>query len=181
MQTVGAQWLLVGEPHASTLVALVQTATALPVMLFGLPAGVLADVFDRRRFLIGVHVMLCTTAGLMAALTFAGLMRPALLLTLTFALGAGSALSLPAWQAIIPALVPRRELPAASALGGISQNLARAVGPALAGVLVAQVGVGAVFAINAVSFLGGIVVMALWNEPETADDPLGRERLGAAL
>src|SRR3954451_3120789 len=64
MQTVGAQWLLVGEPHASTLVALVQTATALPVMLFGLPAGVLADVFDRRRFLIGVHVMLCTTAGL---------------------------------------------------------------------------------------------------------------------
>jgi MFS family permease len=181
MQTVGAQWLLVGEPRASTLVALVQTATSLPFMLFGLPAGVLADVFDRRSFLAGVQALMCVTAALMAAVTYAGDMNPTLLLTLTFVLGTGTALSLPAWQAITPSLVRRRELPSASALNGMSQNIARAIGPAVAGVLVAQIGAASVFLINAASFVAGIVVLLTWHPAQDADDPLGRERLGPAL
>jgi MFS family permease/quinol monooxygenase YgiN len=181
MQTVGAQWLLVDEPHAETLVALVQTATALPFVLVGLPAGVLADVFDRRRYLLSVHAMLVATAALMAALTFADAMSPALLLTLTFLLGTGTALSLPAWQAIVPSLVPRAELPAASALAGINQNVGRAVGPAIAGVVVASLGAGAVFALNAASFLAGMAVLRRWHPPRPAESALGRERIGPAL
>jgi MFS family permease len=137
------------------LVALIQTADMLPFMFLALPAGVLADVFDRRYYLIFVHLFLTATAGLMAVATFAGVMRPALLLTLTFLEGAGSALVAPAWQAIVPELVAPRDLPAAAALGGRNQNIARAIGPAIAGFLVSRVGAGAVFAVNAVTFLFG--------------------------
>jgi MFS family permease len=91
METVAAQWLLVDHSNASTLVALVQTADMLPFMFLALPAGVLADIFDRRRYLMYVHLFLTAVAGLLAAATFAGIMRPALLLTLTFLEGAGSA------------------------------------------------------------------------------------------
>ena len=133
MQTVGAQWLLVDQPNAETLVALVQTANMSPVFFLALPAGVFADVFDRRRLLIVVQAASLLVAGGLAALTAAGEATPALLLTFTFLLGCGQTLTMPAWQALIPELVPRSQLPAASALGGISMNLARAAGPALAG------------------------------------------------
>src|SRR5262245_55453398 len=181
METVAAQWLLVDHPHASTLVALVQTADMLPFMFLALPAGVLADIFDRRRYLIYVHLFLTATAGLLAAATFAGIMRPALLLTLTFLEGAGTALATPAWATIIPELVPRTNLPAAVALGGINQNLARAVGPAIAGVLVSHLGPGVVFAMNAVTFLFGIVVMLLWQKPAPSVSDLAPEPAVAAL
>jgi len=181
MQLVGAQWLLVDEPNASSLVALVQTASSLPFLVFGLISGVLADVFDRRHYLIGLHAAMVVVAGVMALLTAAGHMPPALLLTLTFLLATGSALSLPAWQATTPSLVPRAELPSAAALAGMNQNLARVVGPAIAGALVAALGAGAVFAINALSFLGGIVAMLLWRRPATEATALERERIGAAL
>jgi MFS family permease len=94
MQTVGAQWLLVDKPNAAALVALVQTASSLPFLVLGMISGVLADVFDRRRYLISVQTFMVATAALMAGITFAGEMRPALLLTLTFLLGTGAALSL---------------------------------------------------------------------------------------
>ena len=110
MQTVGAQWLLVGHAHASALVALVQTATTLPVLLFALPAGVLADVVDRRRLLIGSQVFQTVVAGAMAVLSARGGLNPAVLLGLTFLLGCGATFSLPAQQAIIPELVPRTDL-----------------------------------------------------------------------
>jgi MFS family permease len=183
MQMVGAQWLLVDEPNASSLVALVQTASSLPFLVFGLISGVLADVFDRRRYLIGLNTTMVLVAGLMAVLTAAGHMPPALLLTLTFLLATGAALSLPAWMAITPSLVPRTELPAAIALNGVNQNLARVVGPAIAGVVVAAWGAAAVFAINAVSFIGSIVAMSLWHRPSAnaAASALERERLGAAM
>jgi MFS family permease len=109
METVGAQWILVHHPRAETLVALVQTADMLPFMFLALPAGVFADLFDRRRYLIFVHLFLAATSGALAAATFAGVMGPALLLALTFLEGAGSALAVPAWQAIIPDLVPRTQ------------------------------------------------------------------------
>jgi MFS family permease len=131
MQTVGAQWLLVHQPHASILVALVQTADMLPDVLFAYVGGVLADTFDRRWLLIIVQGCLVITGLALTLLTIAGQMPPALLLTLTFVLGAGSAFSVPAYQALIPDLIPRPELPSASALSSININLGRAVGPAL--------------------------------------------------
>ncbi|MFB6397240.1 MFS transporter [Polymorphospora lycopeni] len=180
MQTVGAQWLLVDEPGATTLVALVQTASMLPVLLLALPAGALADTFDRRRLLIAVQAFLFVVGVALTALTAAGRMPPALLLGLTFALGVGQALTLPAWQAVIPELVPRPQLQSASALGSISINLARAVGPAIAGVLVARAGVAVVFAVNAASFLVFTLVLLRWRAPRQAggDHP---ERFLAAL
>jgi MFS family permease len=181
METVGAQWILVHHPRAETLVALVQTADTLPFMFLALPAGVFADIFDRRRYLIFVHLFLAVTSAVMAAASFAGVLGPSLLLALTFLEGAGTALALPAWQAIIPELVSRADLPAAAALGGINMNLARAVGPALAGVIVSRMGPGAVFAINAVTFLFGIAVVFAWRQPQKVPSGLGRERMLPAL
>ena len=162
MQTVGAQWLLISEPNASTLVAMVQTASMLPILLLALPAGALADTFDRRRLLIFVQCFIAAVGVLLTVLTETGEMPPALLLTLTFAFGVGQALTLPAWAAIIPDLVPRTHLQSASALGSISVNVARSVGPAVAGVLIAQTGVAVVFAINTVSFLIFALALFRW-------------------
>ena len=172
MQTVGAQWLLVDRPHASTLVALVQTANALPYLLFGLIGGVLADTLDRRRLLIAVQTALVAVGVGLAALTFAHHMSPALLLLFTFTLGSGAVLATPAAQALLPDLVPRSQLPSASALNAISINLARAIGPAVAGVLIAAAGVGAVFAVNAATSLAYGLVILFWRPaPGTLDRP----------
>lgn len=165
MQTVGAQWLLVRQPHASILVSLVQTADTLPDLLFALIGGALADIFDRRLLLLGVQGFLVAVGAALTALTIANQMPPALLLTFTFLLGAGSAFSVPAYQALVPELVPRPQLPSASALGSISINLARAVGPAIAGLLIARIGVGAVFALNTGTFLVYGLVVAAWHPP----------------
>ena len=181
MQTVGAQWLLVSQPHASILVALVQTADYLPDVLFGLVGGVLADTFDRRRLLMAVQGFLVVAGAALAALTFAGQMPPALLLTFTFLIGCGSVISLPAYQALVPDLVPRVQLHSASALASISVNLARAVGPAIAGVVIARAGgVGAVFALNAAMYLLFLVVLVAWRPPANTT-PMVRERFISAL
>jgi MFS family permease len=162
MQTVGAQWLLVGQPHASILVALVQTADYLPDFMFGLVGGVLADTFDRRRLLIAVQVFLFAVGLALTVLTFTGQMPPALLLTFTFILGTGSVLTLPAYQSLVPDLVPRPQVRSASVLSSLSVNLARAVGPAIAGVVIARAGAGAVFAANAASYLVFLLVLLAW-------------------
>lgn len=180
MQTVGAQWLLIDQPGAATLVALVQTATLAPTLLFALPAGVLADAFDRRRMLMAVQAFQVAVATVLAVLTATHHMPPALLLTFTFLLGIGATLGIPAYQALVPELVPRPLVPSASALSGVSMNLARAVGPAIAGLLVAGVGPAAVFAINAASFLAYGVVLAFSPIPTTDPSELP-ERFGAAL
>jgi MFS family permease len=162
MQTVGAQWLLVDDPNAATLVSLVQTASLLPMLLLALPAGVLADSFDRRRLLITVQLLTFVTGVVLAGLSLARDMPPALLLTFTFLLGSGAAVSMPPWQALIPDIVPRHEVRAAAALGAVSMNLARAVGPALAGFLITQFPVGVVFAVNAASYAVMAVVLLRW-------------------
>jgi MFS family permease/quinol monooxygenase YgiN len=162
MQTVGAQWLLLDEPNATTLVALVQTMSMLPVLLLALPSGVIADSFDRRRWLVLVQSCSFVVAATLAVLTAVDQPSPALLLTFTFLLGCGAALATPAWLAIIPDLVPRDELPAAAALGSISINVARAVGPAAAGVLISLAGVPLVFAFNAVSYAVPAVALLVW-------------------
>ena len=138
MQTVGAQWLLVDQPNASLLVALVQAADTLPDVLFSSIGGVLADIFDRRRLLIIVQACLFVTGLALTMLTIAGEMPPALLLTFTLLLGAGSAFSVPAYQSLVPDLVPRGQVPAASVLGSVNINLARVAGPALAGIRTGQ-------------------------------------------
>ena len=168
MQTVGAQWLLVSQPHASILVALVQTADYLPDLVFGLVGGVLADTFDRRRLLMAVQGFLVIVGVALAALTFGGQMPPALLLTFTFLIGCGSVVTLPAYQSLVPDLVPREQLHSAAALSSISINIARAAGPALAGVVIARAGVGAVFAANAAMYLLFLVVLIAWRPPARA-------------
>jgi MFS family permease len=168
MQTVGAQWLLVNQPHASILVALVQTADYLPDMLFGIVGGVLADTFDRRRLMMAMQAFLVVAGVALAALTIANQMPPALLLTFTFLIGSGSVLTVPAYQALVPDLVPRAQIQSASALASISVNLARAAGPAIAGVVIARIGVGAVFALNAAMYLLFLLVLVAWRPPAGA-------------
>lgn len=177
MHTVGASWLMTTLAASPLLVALVQTATTLPVFLLGLPAGVMADLVDRRRLLIFTQSWMLAVAALLGILVIVGGIGPWWLLTLTFALGAGSAMNGPAWAAAIPELVPREELPAAVALNSVGFNIARAVGPALGGIVMASSGAGAVFIANAISFLGVIVVLWSWKErPPAVREPGTRFR-----
>jgi MFS family permease len=179
MQNVGSAWLM-GDLHASpAMVALIQTATFLPVLIVGIPAGALADIMDRRRLLMGTQSWMMLCAGLLAVLTFAGRVDQRSLLALTFALGLGTAVNSPAWQAIQPELVPKREFGQAIALGSLTYNVGRAVGPALGGLLVAAAGPGWVFAVNAASFVGTVVVLRLWR-PAPVDNRLPVESLAGA-
>ena len=180
MQVVGAQWLMGSLTDDPLLVALIQTAMTLPIFLVGFPAGALGDVFDRRRVLLLSQSFMLVTAGLLAALTLSGDVTPWVLLTLTFALGLGQALTAPSWQAIQPQLVGRELIPQASALGATSMNLARAVGPALGGALVAAAGPEWVFALNAISFLAVLAVLVAWRREPHAK-VLGPEHIGSAL
>ena len=160
MQTVGAQWLVVHDAHAAILVSLVQTAYTLPAVMFALVGGVLADIFDRVKLLVAVLACMTAAGAALTALTAAHRMPPALLLMFTFVLGTGAILVAPAYQSLVPDMVPREQLPAAAALSSININLARAIGPAIAGLLVAQIGVAAVFALNTATLLLYAIVVA---------------------
>ena len=181
MLNAGAQWLVVDAPNAAALVSLVQAASTLPVMLLALPGGVLADSFDRRWLLFTVQAYFFVVGILLAVLTAAGQMPPALLLAFIFALAAGLALRLPAWGATIPELVPRTQLRAASRLDLVSVNVSRAIGPALAGLLIAHLGgVPVVFALNAGSVVFLAIALLSWRRPQ-AGLGYGRERFVPAL
>jgi MFS family permease len=180
MQTVGAQWLVVHQGDAARWVSLVQTATMLPVLLLALPSGTLADTFDRRRLLLTVQIMLLGAGTALTVLTALDRMPPALLLAFTFLLGVGQAVTLPTWQAVIPEIVPRDELPSASALGAVNTNLARSAGPAVAGLLVAHIGSAAVFGLNAVSFAVFAGALLAWRRPPQSG-AAHAERFGPAL
>jgi MFS family permease len=165
MQSVGAAWLMVSLSGGPLYVALTQTASALPYFVLALPAGAIGDIVDRRKVILFTETWMVVAAFVLAVLTIAGMMSPALLLILTFALSAGDAFETPTWRAVLPELVQKDDLPAASALNGIEFNFARAVGPALAGFVIALTGVGAAFLINSVSFFGVILVVARWKRP----------------
>jgi predicted MFS family arabinose efflux permease/quinol monooxygenase YgiN len=180
MQTLGAQWLLIDAPNAAAVVALVQAANTLPVMLLALPAGVIADSFDRRWLLFAVQAYFLVTGVLLFALTVAGLMPPALLLAFTFLLGAGAAVQLPAWQASTPELVPRPQIRSAARLEMVGVNLSRAAGPALAGFVIAGFGVSTVFALNALSVIPLAVALLSWHRIPTVAAG-ARERFWPAL
>jgi MFS family permease len=165
MQNVGAAWLMVSLGAGPIYVALTQTAASLPYFLLALPAGSAGDIVDRRKLILFTESWMMGVALILAILTIAGLMSPWILLVLTFALSAGDAFETPAWRAILPELVPKEDLAAASALNGIEFNLARAVGPALAGAIISVAGVATAFVANFVSFFGVILVVARWERP----------------
>src|SRR4029077_8146622 len=162
MQDVGAGWLMTSLSSSPAMVALVEAADSLPVMLLAMPAGAIADIVDRRRLLIAAQVYLMAVAGLLAALTLMGVMTAWLLIGFIVALGIGSALMMPAWSAIVPELVPAHELSSAVALNSVAVNVSRAIGPAIAGALVAAIGPWLVFSLNALSYIGIIAVLWLW-------------------
>jgi MFS family permease len=180
MQTVAAQWLMITLEHSALMVALVQTAISLPVVLLALPAGALGDIVDRRRLLIASQVLALGAAGLLAGLTLADRIGAWSLLGLTLAVGVGDALRRPAWQALQPQLVPRDQIPQAATLNSANMNVGRALGPALGGVLVAAAGPGWVFLINGASYLAVLAVLLPWRS-EQARSGLGPEPIGAAL
>ncbi|MFZ0036220.1 MAG: MFS transporter [Candidatus Acidiferrales bacterium] len=180
MQSVGAAWLMTSLTTSTLYVALIQTASALPFFLLALPAGSIGDIVDRRKLILGTESWMFIVACVLAVATIAGFMTPWLLLLLTFALSAGDAIESPSWRAIFPELVTEKEdLQPALALNGIEFNLARAVGPGLAGVIIAVAGVGTAFVLNAVSFLGVIAVIAGWKRRATRSQ-LPPETLGGA-
>jgi MFS family permease len=181
MQTVGAQWLMLSLTTAAAPVALIQTAASLPVLLFAVPAGAVGDLVDRRRFLLVAQGFMLLAAVAMGALALAGLVTPLLLLVLLFALGTGQAWTSPTWQTLQPELVPPAERPQAIALGSVNQNLARAVGPAIGGALVAATSAGSVFLINAVTFLAVIVVIARWRGGKRTPGGTPPEQVGEAI
>jgi predicted MFS family arabinose efflux permease len=180
MQSVAAQWFLIEAHSSAAIVALVQTASLGPTLLLGLFAGVLADLFDRRRLLMFLQSYAVFVALALAVLTYLGRLSPASLLMFTVAIGCASALTAPAWQSIQPEVVPRDQIPAASTLSSVSANVGQAIGPAIGGVAVALAGPAAVFAINAISFVGIIVVLVRWKRPKQIA-PIEREHLGQAV
>jgi MFS family permease len=180
MQNVGAAWLMALLSPSPFYVALVQAATNLPVFLLGIPAGAIADIVDRRKLLLWTQGWMLAAAAILGVMTLAGYTGPWSLLLLTFALGLGSTMNGPAWQAIMPELVPRAELPAAIALNSAGFNLARAAGPALGGAVVAATSAGPAFLLNAVSFVGVMVVLWLWQR-RPRESSHAEERISSAM
>lgn len=176
MHDIGAGWLMTSLSDSPVMVALVQTATTLPIFLLALPAGTLADIVDRRKHLLVFQLFMALVATALALVALLGLLTPWLLVLLTFAMGLGTAMMMPAWAAIVPELVPRPQLQSAVALNSMGINVARAIGPALAGVIIAKAGSAAVFALNALSFFGVILVLYSWERQSVASD-LPAERL----
>jgi MFS family permease len=162
MQNTGAGWLMTTLSPNALVVSLVQAATIMPIFLLALPAGALADMLDRRRFIFATQSWMLGSAALLTLLTYAHLTDPTVLLALTFAIGAGSAMNNPAWGSVMAEAVPRRDLVQAIALNGVGFNLARAIGPAVAGVLVLAGGPALAFAMNAVSYLAVVAALLTW-------------------
>lgn len=183
MHSVGASWLMTSLSPSPLIVSLVQTATTLPIFLFALPAGALADIFSRRSLLLITNSLMLLAAAVFAVMVLNGQTTTTQLLLFTFLLGTGAAFVAPAWQAVIPSMVPKSDLPQAVTLGGISINISRAIGPALAGLLISLYGIAAPFIANAVSFIAIIGAVAWWKYqlPSTGHHPLPPERVYSAI
>ena len=180
MNDVAAAWTMTTLTSTPIWVALVQSASTLPVFLLGLPSGALADMLDRRRWLVATQFWLAATAIVLCAATASGRMTAPWLLVFVFLNGIGLALRWPVFSAIVPELVPRHQLASALALNGMAMNLSRIVGPLVAGALIASAGSVWVFALNAVlSLLSAFVILRWRHEHQTS--PLGRERLISAM
>ncbi|MGO1077778.1 MFS transporter [Inquilinus sp. CA228] len=181
MYNAASGWLMTGLDPDPLIVSLVQVATALPMFLFALPAGALADIVDRRRLLIVMQIVVMLLSAAFALLVSAGAATPWLLLAFTFLVGIGGALVAPAWQAIVPRLVPPADLQPAVTLNSLGINISRAVGPALAGLVIAALGIAAPFWLNAVSYAGVILALLWWRPAPQSTSRLPAERFGQAI
>jgi MFS family permease/quinol monooxygenase YgiN len=181
MQNTAAGWMMTSLDPSPVMVSLVQAASMLPVFLLALPSGALADIVDRRRFLIGAQLWMLFIAVLLTLLAVTDALGPWGLLALTFGIGAGTALNFPAWAATTSELVPREDLVGAIALNGIGFNLARAAGPALGGFAIAAAGPEAAYALNAFAFLLLIVALVAWRRPRSRASALPKEHLVGAM
>ncbi|RWX76582.1 MFS transporter [Neorhizobium lilium] len=180
IQAVGAAWMMTAISNSENMVALVQASTALPIMMFSLVAGALADNFNRRSIMLTAQVFMLVVSVLLTIFAYLGLLTPWLLLAFTFLLGCGTALNNPSWQASVGDLVPRALLPAAVTLNSVGFNITRSVGPAIGGAIVAALGAAAAFATNAVSYFPLLWALFRW-QPDVAVSTLPRETLGRAL
>ncbi|MBZ9848693.1 MFS transporter [Mesorhizobium sp. CA14] len=180
IQGVGAAWMMTTIATSPYQVALVQASTTLPIMLFALVAGAIADSFNRRKVMLVAQTFMLVVSALLTLFTWRGWMTPWTLLAFTFLIDSGTALNSPSWQASVGDMVPRAKVPAAVALNSLGFNITRSVGPAIGGVIVAAAGAAAAFAANAVSYIGLIAVLARW-KPALPEQTLPRESLGAAM
>lgn len=180
IQGVGAAWMMVALGASAQMVTLVQASITLPIVILALVAGALADAFDRRKLMLVAQVFMFAVSAALAACVYLDLITPWLLLLFTFLIGCGAALNAPAWQASVGAMVPRADIPSAVTLNSMGFNLARSVGPAIGGLIVAAASAAAAFTINAASYLGLIIVLARWR-PRPEERLLPRERLGSAI
>jgi len=180
IQTVGAAWMMTTISGSPQMVALVQASTSLPIMLLSLWAGAMADNHDRRKLMLWAQCYVLCTSACLSLFTYLGLVTPWTLLAFTFLIGCGAAVNAPAWQASVGDMTPREMLPSAVVLNGMGINIARTVGPAIGGAIVAAVGAAGAFAANVVSCFGLIFVLARWR-PSYPERTLPREQIGVAM
>lgn len=180
MNDVAAAWMMTSLTTSPVLVALVQTASTLPIFLFGLPSGALADILDRRKYLIFAQFWLAFIAVLLCAVVVLDLLTAPLLLALIFANGLGMAMRWPVYSALVPEMVSKAHLSSAMAMNAVAMNVSRIVGPLLAGALIASAGTQWVFVLNAVLSIACGLVLLRWKREQTPS-PLGRERLHSAM
>ena len=181
MYSAAAAWLMTSLDTDPFAVSLVQVATNLPMLLFALPAGALADIIDKRRFLIAVEVGIMVASAVFATIVTLQLVTPISLLGFMFVIGVGSALTAPAWQSIVPMLVPREDLPSAVAANSVGVNISRAIGPALGGLVTGVFGIAAPFWLDAFSNAGTIGALVWWRTPKHEGQRLPAERLLSAI
>lgn len=180
IQGVGAAWMMASISQSENMVALVQASTTLPLMLFSLLSGAIADNYDRRRVMLTAQVFMFCVSALLALFAYLDLITPWLLLLFTFLLGSGTALNNPSWQASVGDLVPREDLAGAVSLNSVGFNITRSVGPAIGGMIVAAAGAAAAFAANTVSYFTLIFALSRW-QPDLPKQTLPREALGQAI
>ncbi len=180
IQSVGAAWMMIALGASAQLIALVSASVTLPIMLFALVAGAIADNRDRRRVMLAAQMFMMAASATLSIFALLGWLTPWLLLGFTFLIGCGIAFHSPAWQASVGDMVPRAVLPAAVAYNSMGFNIARSLGPAVGGALVAIAGAASAFAVNTLSYIGLIAVLLRWRPPETPQ-LLPRERLGDAV
>lgn len=180
IQSVGASWLMIALGASPQLIALVQASTTLPIMLLSLVAGAIADNLDRRKVMLSAQIFMLLVSAALSVFAWAGWLTPWLLLGFTFLIGCGTALNGPAWQASVGDMVPRAALPGAVAMNSMGFNIARSVGPAIGGAIVAAAGAAAAFLANAFSYIGLIAVLARWR-PHPIEGRLPPEPIGTAM
>jgi MFS family permease len=180
IQAVGAAWMMTSLSSSENMIALVQASTSLPIMMFSLISGALADSFDRRRIMISAQFLMLVASVMLTVFAWLGWLSPWLLLFFTFMIGCGTALNNPSWQASVGEMVPREDLPAAVTLNSVGFNITRSVGPAIGGAIVAAAGAAAAFLVNSLSYFALIYALMQWKLPAPTSQ-LPREHLGAAI